>query len=142
MKKYINALYSDKLCAQAAAASISSFFQNGEISAKIYSCTSNFNSFLALKFILIGAWLGYITGAIISLFTEIYYFEILSVAFFLSGAVFGAISGTFTDLFLNKNKENSALITVKAHKENIYSIIKRLKKSRALEIYFTSADNL
>ena len=47
----------------------------------------------------------------------------------------------FIDLFLIKKKENSALITVEADKKIIYFIIKRLKKARALEIYFTSSAN-
>ncbi len=142
MKKYINALYTDKLCAQSAAMNISDACQKGEILAKISTSKNYLNSFFALKFLLIGAGLGYTLGAVLSLFTQDFYFEILSISGFLAGAVFGVISGAFIDLFFIKPKENTALITVKAQKENIYSIIKRLKKARALEIYFTSSGNL
>ncbi len=142
MKKYINALYSDKLCARSAAMNISAISLKGEISAKIYSPKFYYDSFFTLKFLLIGAGLGYITGAVFSLFAQNFYFEILSTAGFFAGAVFGVISGSFIDLFLSKTKENAALITVEAKNENIYPIIKRLKKARALEIYFTSYSNL
>lgn len=142
MKKYINALYSDKLCAQSAVMNISALSLKDEISAKISSPQNYLNSFFALKFLLIGAGLGYTAGAVFSLFTQDFYFETLSIAGFLAGAVFGVISGAYIDIFFIKQKENTALITVKAEKSNIYSIIKRLKKSRALEIYFTSSASL
>lgn len=142
MKKYISAIYVDKLCAQSAATNISSISSKSEIKAKISSPENYFNSFFSLKFLLIGAGVGYITGTVLSLFTQKFYFETLSLAGFLSGAVFGVVSGTFIDLFLIKRKENAALITVEAEKESIYTVIKRLKKARALDIYFTSSNNL
>ena len=76
-----------------------------------------------------------------SFFVQKFYFKTLSLAGFLSGAVFGVVLGTFIDLFLIKRKENAALITVEAEKESIYKVIKRLKKARALDIYFTSSVN-
>lgn len=141
MKKHIVALFPNKLYARSAAMSIGKISGIEEISSKISFGEMPFTSFFTLKFLLTGAIFGYITGAVFSIITG-YYFEVLSIAGFLAGISFGAVCGAFTDLFLSNKNENTTIIKVTARKENLYHIIKRLKKARAVEIYFTSTNNL
>lgn len=140
MKKYIKALYSDNLCAQAASTSICSLSQKCEISSNITSFTAQSYASYTLKFLLIGCGLGYISGAFFSFLAQGFYFEFLSISGFISGAVFGVIWGTFIDLSSVKFKGNSVLIITLAQKETVYQIIKILKESRALKIYFSQSN--
>lgn len=142
MKKYIVAHFRDKLCAQSAAMQIYGFSKRNSVSSKISSPISTPDSLYSLQFLLFGAALGYISGAVFSLFKEISYFDFFSVTGFITGAVLGVLSGTFIDLFLIEKREDTAEVTVEASSEKFYPVIKRLKKAGAFKIYFTTSDNL
>ena len=140
MKKTITAIYTDKFSAQCALESINEISQKNVLSVKLFSPISFSPSLFPLKFILFGSTIGYIIGSLISVFRKDCFFEVSSMMGLLSGAVFGVILYALTSSF-SKKKKSLTIINVGPADENFYSIIKRMKKSRAIKIYFTFTDN-